>query len=100
MEPKPQLEAEPNEQTDASLPDMIPLRRSQSLAIIALANDEQRLNREVAELEQGIARRKQDIQQTQAARAELLEEIAKDSGITADAIALNYQFNVSQLVKA
>lgn len=75
-----------------ALPDAIPLTRSQSLSITALANDEQRLNRQATEIHKAI-------QATQAARAEVLEEIAQASGISSAGIGANYIFNGQNLIK-
>jgi hypothetical protein len=77
---------------DSPLPETIVLSRSQSLSITALANDEARLTKQAQEIHAAI-------QATQAARQEVLEEIAAGAGIESAAIAANYQFDGKQLVR-
>ena len=83
------------------LPDSIPLPKGYVYALNALANDEARFNEELRKLAEQASQVQGFIRQTQAARFEVIGEIAGLSNVPVEAVAAQYQFdfNGNQLVK-
>ena len=98
MKSKRALEREQNiaaithgKEPERKLPVEIKLARSQSLSLIALNTDEQRLRKQLQDVNEAL-------QATIRARVEVLGEIGTAHGVSVQEISNNYQFDGSNLI--
>lgn len=81
------------------LPSTITLKRAYQVSLLALANEEMALNKEREKRLNEIKQIEKGIEETKQARAEILKDVAAESGVAIESLN-QYQFDGKELIKA